>query len=71
MWEMLLCLNSFTGDVAKMKFETVEHWQEWLRENHPDIIDNPVEGFVYDGEVSKQYGTNHRWAALSLLEDEE
>lgn len=70
MWHMTTCLDSFSDKpTVEMVFDTPEEWREWLRKNHPDIIERPLLGFVADGEVTKQYGTNNRWSSLMKMEE--
>lgn len=67
MWEVLICKNSFEGLEETGAFKTYDDAVDWVMKVAPDIILEPLEGFVCKKETSVQYGTNHRWAEFSKV----
>jgi hypothetical protein len=61
MWKMEMCVDS-DQTLVTMEFASPQEWEEWLRENHPDLFRKDT--FVMDRDNFKQRGMNYYWSCI-------
>lgn len=64
MWEMTLCTGP-EADLIVETFDSPAQWRDWLRENHPRLMDE--DRWNGEGEGWHQRGTDYYWSTIKRV----